>query len=167
MAADPTIRASSTRPTIFWVRDSLIIIDLDASCSRWKLQSEHRNVDTYGDGTNQCTRRGVTDRDRHLALEGLGAFVLLDLPDMDSIRPCTEAGTEFVFVALPVIRGQRALGDIEALGIHGEYLGIFAHRLFLHARQIHRRSIAQCRIDQWLAGRIHLSTPLGIECVNL
>src|SRR4051794_10952485 len=78
----------------------------------------------------------IDDGEVELDAPGLGAVVELGLVDEGCVGPDLESLLVLGLVALPVIRGDRALADIEALVVHHEHLGVEAGRLGLDIEQV-------------------------------
>jgi hypothetical protein len=104
---------------------------------------EHLPVHAHGDCANGLARGGVGDRHAELRLQRLGRFIGAHLADMNRFRAQAVGFLPFGLVALPVIRRDVALADIQALVVHDEDFRIKALRLGFDLLQICRQLIVQ------------------------
>src|SRR3990167_5471477 len=82
------------------------------------------DVDAEGNRTDHFLRRRINNRQAQLGLIGQRRFVFFHVADMNGVGIFLEGLLPFVFVTLPVVGGDFALADIEAVRVHDENFGV-------------------------------------------
>jgi hypothetical protein len=132
-----------------------------------RLRHQPFGIETDRDGADRFAGGRIDHRHAGLDLELLGGAVLLDIVDEDSARTLGEGVLVFRLVALPIVAGDVADADIEALVVHQDDFGHHAAGTVAPALGLGGCRASHHLVDQRMRGRADLGAPLLVERVDL